>query len=85
MLLETGHSVCAAVKAELVGTDSLGLLGGHWTFVLSRVEQADICVLSHCAHTKQPSGTRSADGTQDVQCVTYLRSSSSSPSCWCCL
>lgn len=68
-LFDTENNVWATGESwtELVWRNSLGLLGGHWTFVLSRVEQADICILSHCGNTNQPSGTRSADRTQGGQ------------------
>lgn len=45
------------------GQDSLGLLGGHGTLVLGRVEQADVCVLPHCRNTEQPSAAPPAGRT----------------------
>lgn len=76
--------VGGAGGARGVGQDSLGLLGGHRTLVLSRVEKADVCVLPHCQNTEQPSAAPPTGRTRRAGVLAYLRSSSSSPSCWCC-
>lgn len=76
--------VGGAGGAREAGQDSLGLLGGHRTLVLSRVEQADVCILPHCRNTEQPSAAPPIGRTRRAGVLAYLRSSSSSPSCWCC-